>query len=56
MIGVFIDGVRIGSVMHFPYQKYWVAYGYKDVNQQFKTRKAAVAWLVERHNAALQTC
>lgn len=55
MIGVFIDGVRIGSVMHFTHQKVWVAYGFKDVKEQFKTRKAAVAWLVERHNA-LERC
>ena len=49
MIGVFIGKIRIGSILHFPVQRYWVAYSYGDTYEQFKTKKAAIAWLEQRH-------
>ena len=49
MIGVFVDKIRVGSIMHFPHHKYWAAWSYGDVSEKFKTKKAAVAWLARRH-------
>ena len=49
MIGVFINGVRIGSLLKFPHLKLpWCAYGDGEVRQSFRTRKEAVAWLEKR--------
>ncbi len=52
MIGIFKDGKRIGSLLHFtdgPKHRFWAAYSFSDVSKKFKTKKAAIAWLVQRH-------
>jgi hypothetical protein len=47
MIGVFIDGVRIGSIIHFPKlaKPCWVAYAMNTKRQSFKLKREAVSWL-----------
>ncbi len=52
MIGVFKDGERIGSILYFVSHRGWVAYAKDSAGETFKTRKAAVAWLADRHEAA----
>jgi hypothetical protein len=55
MIGIFYEGVRIGSVMHFTdngKHRFWVAFAAHEQRQQFKTRKAAIEWLVQLARAA----
>jgi hypothetical protein len=52
MIGVFVEDVRCGSIVHFPKltKPCWVAYA-DDAAQSrksFKTRKEAAEWLAER--------
>ncbi len=52
MIGVFVDGVRVGTIAHFtdgPRHRFWAAYA-DNASKQFKTRKAAAEWLIERHS------
>lgn len=47
MIGVFLDGVRVGSIIHFPKlaKPCWVAYAMNTKRQSFKLKREAVAWL-----------
>lgn len=48
VIGVFLDGKRIGSILDFPHQprsRRWVAYGPGERSQAFSTRRAAMEWL-----------
>ncbi|MGN6451442.1 MAG: hypothetical protein ACTHLK_23170 [Brucella intermedia] len=60
MFGVFIDKVRIGTVMKVagnPADRRWVAYSVKHRNgeenkQEFPTKKRAENWLVEQFENA----
>lgn len=54
MIGVFIDGERVGSLIHFPRLKIpcWVAYAINGRRYSTKTKKQAIAWLAEQFRDA----
>jgi len=53
-VGVFRAGVRVGTIAHFTdgrKHRFWCAYSYGGAREKFKTRKAALAWIIEREEA-----